>query len=147
MSWITMAALRRDTPQSRAMARLLMDGGGGDAGHRLVWTLFGADPAAPRDFLYREAEPGRYIIVSTRKPEAESAIWALQSKPYAPALAAGQRYGFALRANPTVSVSQPGRARSHRADVVMHAKTLKGRPLSVEEREELIELIGEGFDR
>lgn len=136
MTWLTQADLRRDTPQARHLARRLLDAGSWDGGHGLVWHLFADAPDARRDFLYREANTGRFLIVSAREPKGDPAIWNIRSRPYAPALATGQRYGFALRANPTVAVSQPGRARGHRADVMMHAKRQKGSvPLTREERE------------
>lgn len=138
MSWMTIAQLRRDTANLRALTQLLLDGGGGDGGHRLVWTLFATDPNAKRDFLFRESRPGEFLIISARKPEADEAIWSLKSRPYAPAPPQGARLGFSLRANPTVSVSQEGRKRSHRADVVMHMKKGLGRTPTAEERGEAI---------
>lgn len=136
MTWLTQAELRRDAPQARQLAAQLLRTARWDSGHGLVWHLFADDAGARRDFLYREVEAGRFVIVSAREPKAEPAIWDIHSRPYAPTLAAGQRYGFALRANPTVAVAQPGRARGHRADVMMHAKRQKGgAPLMPEERE------------
>ncbi len=135
MTWLTQAELRRDTPQARQLAGQLLRNARWDSGHGLVWNLFAGDPDARRDFLYREADTGRFLIVSAREPQGEPAIWNIRSRRYAPALAAGQRYGFALRANPTIAVSRPDRARSHRADVMMHARRQKGAPLTVEERE------------
>lgn len=135
MSFLTIAELRRDTPQARAHARLLLDSGRDDGAHRLVWLLFGDDPAAQRDFLFREAEPGRFVVVSRREPANETGLWTLKSRPYQPAPQVGRRYGFSLRANPTVSLSQPGRARSLVRDVLLHAKKQAGRPLTPEERE------------
>lgn len=137
MTWLSQAELRRDTPQARQLAAQLLTNARWDSGHGLVWTLFADDPEAERDFLYREAEAGRFLVVSARAPAAEPAIWRVRSRPYAPALAAGDRYGFSLRANPVVALSRPGRARGHRADVMMHAKRKKGGlPLTPEEREE-----------
>lgn len=136
MTWLTQAELRRDTPQARQLAGQLLRAGRWDSGHGLVWNLFADDTGTRRDFLYREVEAGRFVIVSAREPRGEPAIWTIRSRPYAPRLATGQRYGFALRANPTVAVVQPGRARGHRADVMMHAKHRKGgTSLTREERE------------
>jgi CRISPR system Cascade subunit CasE len=137
MSWITQAHLRRDTPQARHLVSQILLSGNQDAGHGLVWNLFADDPEATRDFLFREAEPGRFLIVSERAPKDQSEIWTLQSRPYAPQIKLHDRLGFSLRANPTVSLSRPNRARSHRADVMMEAKRLKGAPLSAEEREQV----------
>ena len=135
MSYLTLAQLRNDTVQARDFARELALRGSKDHGHGLVWTLFDDDPAATRDFLYRESEPGRLLIVSKRQPKGDEAIWVLKSRHYAPNPAPAQRLGFSLRANPTISWSQPGRTRSLSRDVLLHAKKQAGRPLSPEERE------------
>jgi CRISPR system Cascade subunit CasE len=135
MTWLTQAELRRDTPEARQLAGQLVRSARWDGGHGLVWNLFADVPDARRDFLYREADAGCFLIVSAREPQGEPAIWRIRSRPYAPALAAGQRYGFALRANPAIAVSQAGRARGHRADGMMDAKRRKGATLTVEERE------------
>ena len=124
MTWLTRAELRRDEPAQRALARLLLDEGARDVGHRLVWTLFANDADAERDFLYREAEPGRFLVLSAREPADPTGLWDLRTKPYAPSLTEGLRLGFALRANPAQSVKTPGRDRGVRVDAVMHAKTL-----------------------
>lgn len=137
MSYLTLAQLRNDTVQARAFARELALRSPGDHGHGLVWALFGDDPDATRDFLYREGESGHFLIVSKRQPKGDENVWVLKSRPYAPAPAPGQRLGFSLRANPTVSLSQPGRARSLNRDVLLHAKKQAGRPLSPEEREDV----------
>ena len=135
MSWLTHAQLRRDTPAARQLANLLLKHNDRDRGHGLVWNLFADDPEATRDFLYREIEVGGYLLVSVRRPMAEPALWTLRSKPYAPALASGDRLGFSLRANPTISLSQPDRRPSRRVDVFLDAKKKLGRPLGPEERE------------
>ena len=122
MTWLTRAELRRDEPARQALARILLDDGARDVGHRLVWSLFADDPDARRDFLYREADAGDFMILSAREPADPHGLWTLRTKPYAPSLTAGQRLGFALRANPALSVKTPGRDRGVRVDAVMHAK-------------------------
>ncbi len=124
MSFITRAALRAGRGAQRNLVSLLLDGSRGDAAHRLIWSLF-ADDEAKRDFLYREIEPGRYLIVSAREPLDPSGLWRLEIKPYAPTFESGQRLAFSLRANPAVRVrGQPDASgRGRRADAVMHAKT------------------------
>ncbi|MDZ5649987.1 type I-E CRISPR-associated protein Cas6/Cse3/CasE [Nitrospirillum sp. BR 11828] len=134
MSFITRAHLRQDAPAARNLARLLLDQSQTDQGHRLVWTLFGDDPDAARDFLYRETEPGRFLVVSRRPPLADTGIWVVETKPYAPAPPEGGAYAFSLRANPAASVARPGQ-RGLRVDAVMHARTRKGEALTVEEKE------------
>lgn len=135
MTWLTRAELRRDGPAQKALARLLLDEGVRDVGHRLVWSLFADEPDARRDFLYREAEPGSYLILSAREPCDPKGLWALQTKLYAPSVMVGQRLGFALRANPAQSVKVTGRNRGVRVDAVMHAKASAGRGFSAEDVE------------
>lgn len=124
-AWIARARLRRDAP-ARALAPLLLPSRPGEregAAHRLLWTLFGADPDATRDFLWREQD-GRFVILSAREPVDAHDLFELDHKPYAPALAAGMRLRFALRANPVVQRQVAGhapKARARRHDVVMDA--------------------------
>jgi len=132
MSFITRATLKRSTPTARALAALLSEHK--DNGHRTVWTLFGESPDAKRDFLFREGEPGSFLIVSERRPTDPHQLWELQTKPYALAPTAGQRFGFGLRANPVRALSREGKLSAH-VDAVMQAKTLKGEALTAEERQ------------
>lgn len=39
-----------------------------DAHHRLIWSAFAGDPAAPRDFLWRDEGRGSFIVLSRRQP-------------------------------------------------------------------------------
>ena len=74
------------------------------ASHQLVWSLFADGPERRRDFLWREEAPGRFMTLSSRPPvdvARACSIWIL--KPFAPVLAAGDRLGFTLRANPVVA--------------------------------------------
>ena len=115
------AHLRRDASVA-ALAPLLLpedDSARVMAAHRLVWSLMPADPDARRDFLWREEAPGRFLVLSPRPPGA-SALFDVEAKPFEPALSAGDRLRFILRANPTVSSSTTD-GRSTRHDVVMHA--------------------------
>ncbi len=137
MSHITRAELSRDNAARTALTALLREQGGTDGGHRLVWTLFAGDPDAPRDFVFREAEPGRYLIVSTRAPSDVQGLWRMETKVYAPAFQVGQRFGFALRANPATAVKQVGDKRGKRVDAIMHAKTKAAEPLTAEALEQV----------
>ncbi len=122
--WLSRASLRRDTGAADALARLLVPEGNGPrtaAAHRLVWALFADTPDRRRDFLWREEAPGRFMTLSTRPPAPVAGLFEVDSTAFAPALAPGDRLGFALRANPVVSRSEaPGR-RGKRHDVVMDA--------------------------
>ena len=73
-----------------------------------------ARPDQRRDFLWREMEQrGAFLILSARAPVDRHALFELdEPKSFAPALAAGDRLGFSLRANPVVRRRDPSRRRS-----------------------------------
>lgn len=129
-TYLSRARLRRDAPPS-ALRHLLADASDSartGAGHRLIWTLFGDAPNRTRDFLWREAEPGLFYLLSARLPEDREGVFLLdEPKPFAPMLAAGDRLRFVLRANATiarVAAGRPranGRVRGKPCDVVMDA--------------------------
>jgi CRISPR system Cascade subunit CasE len=116
-------ALRRDG-SAAALARLLVPDGGAAprsaAGHHLLWSLFADAPDRKRDFLWREEGPGRFLTLSARAPLDAHGLFQLDSRPFEPALRAGDRLRFALRANPVVAVPGARGERGKRADVVMH---------------------------
>lgn len=127
--YLSRARLRRDAPVAALRALLVPSGDSARvaAGHRLVWTLFGDSPDRTRDFLWREADPGVFYLLSRRIPEDRHGLFALdEPKPFAPTLAPGDRLAFVLRANATVARGGgPGR-RGKPCDVVMDA--LHGTP-------------------
>lgn len=96
--------LRGDTADVRALARLATSDLYRE--HRMVWQFFPGDADARRDFLYRreqgEAGALSYFLVSRRPPNPDTSLWNVETKIYAPALEAGDRYEFSLRANPVV---------------------------------------------
>jgi CRISPR system Cascade subunit CasE len=122
-------------------------------GHRLIWSLFPGDPTAKRDFLWREETPGGsprrglYYVLSKREPHDALGIFDLETKLFDPQLAAGDRLGFVLRANPTIAVKRitKPRARGKRLDVVMAAllDTPRGRRASL--RGDAIQEAGKGW--
>lgn len=129
--YLSRARLRRDVPAA-ALRRLLVADDAAPrtaAAHQLVWTLFADAPDRRRDFLWREAEPGMFYLLSSRLPEDHHGLFAVDPpKPFAPALAAGDRLAFVLRANATVARQAEGKARARdgrvrggRCDVVMDA--------------------------
>ncbi len=122
--WLSRASLRRDTASLGSLARLLVPDGGGPrtaAAHRLVWALFADTPDRRRDFLWREERPGRFMALSARPPEPMSDLFDVQSQPFEPVLARGDRLGFTLRANPVISRAEAPGKRGRRHDVVMDA--------------------------
>ena len=118
------AILRRDAP-IRALARALLPDAGAEraaSSHRLVWTLFADAADRERDFLWREARPGVFYLLSRRRPADHHRMFDLDPpKPFAPSLEPGDRLAFSLRANATVARGGgPGR-RGKPCDVVMDA--------------------------
>jgi len=113
--------------------------------HQILWQLFGYDPEASRDFLFRQViEQGRlkYYLLSERIPVDNSGMWLIDSpKLYEPKLSEGQQLFFSLRVNPVVTVTNAD-GKKQRHDVVMHEKKLIGfDKLPVSERPSLQGLI------
>lgn len=126
---LSRARLKRE-PALDALARQLLPDPPGErayASHRLVWSLFAGDPAARRPFLFRERAAGdlregrtEFLILSDRPPNPGNPLLDVETQPFAPAFAAGDRLAFSLRANATVAAKRPD-GPSLRSDVVMHA--------------------------
>lgn len=92
--------------------------------HQWLWRLFPAPEGTQRDFLFRRrdvADIPRFYVVSKRPPLAQNFAWNIQTRDYAPALEAGARLRFDLRANPVVTPHAHNGKRG-RHDVVMHEK-------------------------
>lgn len=119
---IARARLSRRPGTQGSLAKVLLDGAAQDASHGLVWSLFSTPDDRKRPFQYRRIDRGTFLVVAERPPEDPHKLWEIEHKPYDVTVAPGDRLGFVLRANPTRAVSAPGRARSTRVDVIMHAK-------------------------
>ena len=107
--------------------------GGAYMEHQWLWRFLPAPPGTARSFVFRRRDVDglpRFYVVSDREPLSPSAHWQVQSKPYAPSLAAGDWMAFDLRANPVVTTRNAA-GKPARHDVVMQEKTrlLKGRQL------------------
>jgi CRISPR system Cascade subunit CasE len=112
------------------LAHLLQDRKGYGL-HRLFWGLFsdGQGDQQRRDFLFREelaveqlprpskrrADPVYYVL--SRKEPSANALFEVETKPYQPRLAAGDRLSFKLRVNAVVTRS------GKRHDIVMDAQS------------------------
>jgi len=126
MTWyLSKAELRRDASVN-ALAGILLPKENDQrvtVTHKLLWMLFADGAERSRDFLWREAEPGHFLILSARVPEDRHNLFKLDHKPFAPVLSAGDELGFSLRANPTVAIggNKDAKIRGRRADVVMNA--------------------------
>lgn len=122
--YFSQVRLKRDA-SLRALLPLLLgdDGGSRHPGHHLVWSLFAGDSSGQRDFLWREEERrGGFLILSERIPCDRHSLFDIREpKPFAPALAEGDRLRFSLRANPVVRRRPPAGGRSVKHDVVMDA--------------------------
>lgn len=84
--------------------------------HQWLWDLFPG--GKERQFLYRREElqgAFRFFVLSRARP-AESAIFDVQCRPFAPELSVGQILRFTLRANPTICKA------GKRHDLLMEAK-------------------------
>ncbi|EAA4614490.1 type I-E CRISPR-associated protein Cas6/Cse3/CasE [Salmonella enterica] len=84
--------------------------------HQWLWKLFPG--GKERQFLYRREElqgAFRFFVLSQERP-AESAIFDVQCRPFAPELSVGQILRFTLRANPTICKA------GKRHDLLMEAK-------------------------
>lgn len=126
--WFSRARLREDAPVGALLARML--GEDKSSAHNLVWALFADSADRKRDFLFREAEPGLFYLLSARKPEDPHNLFDIDPpKPFVLDLKSGDRLNFHLRANATKARPQdrmrktsarPSRATSH-DDIVMRA--------------------------
>jgi CRISPR system Cascade subunit CasE len=94
--------------------------------HQFLWNFFAAPDGAARDFLFRRFDPqgdrqqARFYCVSNRPAVSPHAAWQVESREYAPQVHEGDRLLFDVRVNPTQAHRRAGK--SHRDDVVMHAK-------------------------
>jgi CRISPR system Cascade subunit CasE len=92
------------------------------AAHRLVWALFADSPDRERDFLWREASPGVFYLLSKRLPKDDTELFDVcEPKEFSPLLQVGDRLQFSLRANATVSRGSGDGKRGKPHDVVMNA--------------------------
>ena len=98
------------------------------AEHEAIWRLLSHSQKQQRDFLFRREEQAHrptFYLLAPREPVDPTGFWSVQSKPYDPQLAEGQRLAFSLRANPTRTRKAsviPDDRRRFRDDVVMQAK-------------------------
>lgn len=145
--YLSRARLRRDA-SAKALLPLLL-GKGSDSrssqqpGHHLVWSLFADTADRRRDFLWREMEPGAFLMLSERKPVDRHGLFEVdEARPFRPALEPGDRLRFSLRANPVVRRRGTGR-RSVKHDVVMDA--LHSRPNGERAKHRRLAVWDQGF--
>ena len=99
-----------------------------DAHHRLVWSAFAGNPDRDRDFLWRHDGKDVFYVLSSSLPSKTPFFDKVETKPFSPALQAGDRLAFTLRVNATRSapfdpkdLAPNGRHRRRKTDIVMHA--------------------------
>lgn len=124
-----------------------------DAHHRLIWTVFSDGTKRKRDFLWRHDGHGRFYTLSRRPPRRSGLFNPPETKAFDPALRAGDRLRYILRANATkdravVSRMEKDarRGKSRRVDVVMDL--LRTAPAGKERsavRSEMAQLAAEGW--
>lgn len=141
------ARLRRDVPAAALAPLLVPDdpAAGIAAAHRLVWALFADAPDRGRDFLWRQTTAGEFLILSSRSPTDPHKLFDLESKRFAPALRAGQRLGFNLRANAVTNIPRGPEQRGQRTDVVMAALHAVPRCARASARRDVIDAAGAGW--
>lgn len=166
--WLTRVTAVQEAFQARDWAGL----GGLDPyqQHQLLWKFFDLPRQAnsqPTPFLFR-ADVGerlpRFYVLSKAAPVSRSEQWQVEARAYRPALDAGDRLSFKLRANPVVKKagdavladdgqpkmrktgSRAGQVKKKviRHDVVMEAKRrMDWKNLSQEDRPVLAHVIHE----
>lgn len=140
--WFLSRVSLRDDASVQAIAPVLLpaqDDERVSASHRLIWSLFAGDPTRARDFLWHEEEPGLFLVFSPEAPPEETALFRVETRPFAHWPQAGEHLRFLLRANPTRSLARHDlkpngkRRRGQRVDVVMEAlHALPGRSVTRE---------------
>jgi CRISPR system Cascade subunit CasE len=118
--YLSRLSLCRD-PSLAALERVLVpveDGERTGAAHRLIWTAFADDGHRKRDFLWRQDDKRRWLVLSQRLPDNRHQLFDIETKPFDPLLEKGQRLTFALRANAAVTRKDKN-GQPKRSDIVM----------------------------
>lgn len=118
--YLSRLSLCRD-PSIAALERVLVpveDGERTGTAHRLVWSAFADDGNRKRDFLWRQDDKRRWLVLSHRLPDDRHRLFDIETKQFAPVLEKGQWLAFALRANAAITRKDMN-GRPKRSDVVM----------------------------
>lgn len=118
--FLSRLTLRRDASLAALASLFLPETSGERAGtaHRLIWSAFSDGPERKRDFLWRQDEKRRWLVLSERLPDDPHGIFDKESKSFDPALRKGDHLIFVLRANAVITrKDEQGRAK--RYDIVM----------------------------
>jgi CRISPR system Cascade subunit CasE len=142
--WFTRATLKRRSPDVAPLLGTLLgerdSGSPLDTSHRLLWTLLpeavqraGEAGSGRAAFLWRRADDsagGSVWYVLGPEPRSDCAFFHVESKPWEPAFAPGDRLAFDMVVNATVErMEDPLRGRDgrRRVDVVMDAMRARER--------------------
>src|SRR5262249_14633785 len=135
----------RDDPSVTTLGAILFDTPGrhrSEVSRRLVWTLFADRADRPRDFLWLEDAARRLYVLSHRPPQGRHHIFTVETNAFEPTLARGDKRGFSLRANATISRPRGHILAGKRDDVVMAALSAIPSGGRAEARSEIIRREG-----
>ncbi len=142
---LTLSRLRlRSDAALSALAPVLApndENGRTDRSHRLLWAVFSDGPDRARDFLWREEDLGRFLVLSARVPLDPHGLFEIESKSFEPNFATGDKLRFTLRANAVVTRKIVG-ARGKRDDVVMRRLHAVPGPERARRRDEIAREAG-----
>lgn len=114
--------------------------------HQMLWRLFGEEPDARRDFLFRRDDKNgwpQFYLVSQRLPVDDDRVWQIDQQEYNPKLNSGQQLKFDIRANPVIT-RKDASGRRKRHDLVMDLKKRKGwKQAPKDKRSDLYSLLQE----
>jgi len=132
--YLSRISLRRDNALAALVPILVPEESGAQTGaaHRLIWAAFADTPDRKRDFLWRQDDKGRWLVLSRRIPEDPHRIFDIETKTFEPSLKSEDRLIFALRANAAVT-RKNAEGKRKRSDIVMdrlHALEKNARALA-----------------
>jgi CRISPR system Cascade subunit CasE len=118
--YLSRLSLQRDASIAALAPLLLPAETGAQTGvtHRLIWTAFADTPDRKRDFLWRQDEKRRWLVLSARPPEDPHRLFDIETKRFEPFLESGHCLSFALRANAVVTRKDKN-GHAKRSDIVM----------------------------
>jgi CRISPR system Cascade subunit CasE len=75
--YLSRLSLRRDASVAALAPLLVLAESGAQAGaaHRLIWAAFADGPERKRDFLWRQDEKRRWLVLSSRLPEDQHQLF------------------------------------------------------------------------
>lgn len=150
--WLSRIRLRH-APDLAALSALLLpeeENARISAAHRLIWSLFADGADRRRDFLWREDggsgwQRTTFLVLSARAPVDGRGLFELETKPFEPVLAAGDRLRFRLRASPGAAEKTPHGQRGKRVDPLARALRGLDTEARAERRDAVTQAVGAGW--